>query len=212
MQIYEDPQHRLWSRAFSGVEYYYGYEPGPVARRAVRYHAPGARPGATALDAGCGEGQDVALLAERGYRATGVEFTETGIEKARQLLRSRGLQAELIHADLRDLDADERLRDRQFDMVLAVNALQFMGADGSACLDRLRERVKPGGVIGLSLWAREAGYANIENGVWLVTLEEVMTRFPGWRMLEAANLWQWNPGSDVPLAFVTLVARAPLSG
>src|SRR5689334_20412902 len=122
MTFAHDPQYRLWSRAFSGVDCYYGYEPGPVARRALRYHPPRMGEGATALDAGCGEGQDLAFLAERGYRATGIDFTETGIQKAQQLLLSRGLDAELIHADLRNLDADERLRDRQFDVVLAVNA------------------------------------------------------------------------------------------
>jgi SAM-dependent methyltransferase len=202
-------QYHLWSRAFAGVDYYYGYEPGPVARRAVRYHRPRMSIGATALDAGCGEGQDLAFLAECGHESTGIDFTETGVQKAEQLLGSRGLHAELICGDLRDLGTDERLRGRQFDIVLAVNALQFMGADGSACLDQLRQRVRPGGVIGLSLWAREPGHGSIENGIWLITLEEVMERFAGWQSLEAANLWQWNPGSDTPLAFVTLLARAP---
>ena len=193
------------------MDYYYGYEPGPVARRAVRYHRPRMPIGGTALDAGCGEGQDLAFLAEHGYESTGIDFTETGVQKAEQLLRSRGLHAELIRADLRDLGSDERLCGRQFDIVLAVNALQFIGTDGSAFLDQLQQRVRPGGVIGLSLWARERGHASIENGIWLVTLEEVMDRFARWQPLEAANLWQWNPGSDTPLAFVTLLARAPAS-
>src|ERR1051326_205266 len=32
------PAPQRWSAVFAGEEYYYGTEPGPVARRAVRYH------------------------------------------------------------------------------------------------------------------------------------------------------------------------------
>jgi len=81
-------QHDYWSKAFSGAEFYYGQDAGPVARRAVRYHAPSLAPpihldaaqhsmqlpvqnsAPSALDAGCGEGQDLAFLAQCGYRAT----------------------------------------------------------------------------------------------------------------------------------------------
>ena len=103
----------------------------------------------TALDAGCGEGQDLRFLAERGYRATGVDFTTTGVAKARRLLQARGLPAELFRLDLRDLGSErDPLGGRQFDLVLAVNALQFMGAEAGTALDRLRDLVRPGGVIG----------------------------------------------------------------
>ena len=69
------PEYQRWSAVFAGDDYYYGSEPGPVARRAVRYHRRYRPRGGTALDAGCGEGQDLAFLAEQGYVATGVEFT-----------------------------------------------------------------------------------------------------------------------------------------
>src|SRR5207302_10437115 len=84
-----DPQYRFWNTAFAGADYYYGSEPGPVARRAVRYHRPWLPRGGTALDAGCGEGQDLAFLVECGYAATGLDFTESGVRKAEELLRER---------------------------------------------------------------------------------------------------------------------------
>ncbi|HEU4753709.1 MAG TPA: class I SAM-dependent methyltransferase, partial [Armatimonadota bacterium] len=91
-----NPQSRVdaeldrWTRLFSGAEYFYGQDAGPVARRAVRYHRAYRPGGGRALDAGCGEGQDLAFLAERGYEATGIEFTAPGAEKARRLLAERG--------------------------------------------------------------------------------------------------------------------------
>jgi SAM-dependent methyltransferase len=207
-----DPQHRFWSEAFGGPGYYYGDEPGPVARRAVRYHRLLMPQGGTAFDAGSGEGQDLAFLAERGYRATGIEFTATGIRKSEQLLRSRSLEAELLECDLRDLAAEKAPQGRQFDLVLAVNTLQFMGEAGSPCLDRLAAAVRPGGVIGLSLFAREADQPALDRGIWYVSLDELIGRFPRWQMLEAACLWQWHVPTNWPQPFVTLIARAPGPG
>jgi SAM-dependent methyltransferase len=191
-----------WSRAFSGAEYYYGEDAGPVARRTVRYHRAVMPRGGTALDAGCGEGQDLAFLAERGYEATGIEFTPPGAEKARRLVAERGLQARVLQQDLRSLDPTP-----QYDLVLAVNSVQFMGADAPACLDALRDATAPGGVIGLSLFARNPGEPEVSGTIWFTTLDDLLARFAGWQPLEAARLWQWNLSTNTPQPFVTLVAR-----
>lgn len=214
-----DSELERWRRIFAGEEYYYGDEPGPVARRAVRYHRAFVREGGTALDAGCGEGQDLAFLVERGYRATGIEFTPEGARKARLFLERHGLEATVLHEDLRGMASDEvRISNEatrhsaldtrtSYDLVLAVNAVQFLGPDAPACLDALMERVAPGGVMGLSLFAREPGEPALAGTVYFFTFEEVMERFRGWQRLEAARLWQWNPAADTPQAFVTMIAR-----
>src|SRR5438874_5570094 len=103
-----DSEYQRWNAVFAGDEYYYGSEPGPVARRAVRYHRQYRSRGGTALDAGCGEGQDLAFLAERGYVATGVEFTDAGVGKAKRLLQARALEAEVIREDLRTYEPPHR--------------------------------------------------------------------------------------------------------
>src|SRR5207247_1827947 len=145
-------EYQRWNAVFAGDEYYYGSEPGPVARRAVRYHRQYKPRGGTALDAGCGEGQDLAFLAERGYVATGVEFTETGVAKAERLLRSRGLVAEVVREDLR-----EYVPPRRFDLVLSSNTVPFLGSHGEACLRRLIAAVADSGVFGFSSFARPEG-------------------------------------------------------
>jgi SAM-dependent methyltransferase len=200
-----DHELNRWSRIFAGEEFYYGAEPGPVARRAVRYHRK--FPGATALDAGCGEGQDLVYLAGLGYTATGVEFTPAGAEKARRLVVERGVSAEVIGQDLREFLAPAPGEERQFDLVLAVNSLQFLGRDASGCLDRLMARVAPGGVLGLSLFAREAHEAEVSSTLYFTTLEGLLQRFAGWQPLEAARVWQWNVTTNEPQPFVTLIAR-----
>jgi len=143
---------KRWTRNFASNEYLYGHEPGPLARRAVRYHRPLVESGQTptALDVGCGEGQDLLFLAQQNYASTGLDFTETGIAKARQIMENNGQYADLVRADILDWQSETR-----FDLVLAVNCLQFLGADAPATLQYVQSLVKPGGVIGLSMFARD---------------------------------------------------------
>jgi SAM-dependent methyltransferase len=143
-----------------------------VARRAVRYHRPLCPQGGAALDVGCGEGQDLAFLAECGYHATGLDFTEHGVGKALRLLDTRGLHAGVLRCDLRTHQLNH-----QYDLVLAVNSLQFMGEAAGACLDHVIAAVAPGGVLGLSLFAREPDEPELRNGIFFTTLPDLLARF-----------------------------------
>ena len=53
-----------------------------------------------------------------------------------------------------------------YDLILAVNTLQFLGPDALPCLDVLMERVRPGGVLGLSMFAREADEPELQGTVF----------------------------------------------
>ena len=201
-----NPELERWTRNFADDDYLYGHDPGPVARRAVRYHRPllGDQINSCALDVGCGEGQDLVFLAQQGYAATGLDFTATGIAKARKIVEDNGQRANLVCADVLDWQIDQK-----FDLVLAVNSLQFLGADAPRALQRTLDLVAPGGVIGLSMFARdEAGEPPLDGTIYRWTLDELQLNFVGWQPFEAARLWQWN--AEGPQPFVTLVARAPL--
>ncbi len=64
---------------------------------------------------GCGRGWEVAYLAARGYRVTGIDFAPGAIAAARERLVDAGADAELVQADLFDLP--EAL-EGAFDLVL----------------------------------------------------------------------------------------------
>lgn len=203
-------QHARWSSIYAGPQYYYGFDAGPVARRALRYHRPliGSTPvRPTALDVGCGEGQDVAFLCESGYEATGIDFVPAAIEKAKRLLEKRNFSATLRQTDLREWSWNEK-----FDLVLAVNSLQFLGEDAPAVLPRVLESTRAGGVLGLSLFACETGEA-VQGGTYFTSLENLLARFHHegenreWQMLEASRLWQWNARANAPQPFVSLIAQ-----
>ena len=92
-------------------------------RRAVRYHRAAQTVGGHALDVGCGEGQDARFLAHSDYQTTGLELTANGVAKTRQLLRD--FDAKVWQRDLQD---EDWMRDLgTFDLVLAINCLQFLG-------------------------------------------------------------------------------------
>ena len=201
-----NPELERWTRNFADSEYFYGHDPGPVARRAVRYHRPLWRPGqrARAIDIGCGEGQDLLFLAQQGYVSMGLDFTQTGLNKARKLLDENGQNADFVRADVSEWETDA-----QFDLVLAVNSLQFLGSDAPNALRYVQSLVAPGGVIGLSVFARDdAAKPPVEGTIYRWTLDEIQLNFGVWQPFEAARLWQWN--AEGPQPFVTLIARAPL--
>jgi SAM-dependent methyltransferase len=195
-----ETEFERWSRLFSAPHFYYGYDPGPVARRAVRYHRPLQTKGGNALDIGCGEGQDVAFLVDCDYEVTGVEWTPQGLDKTRRLLAEKDSVARLIQADFREWNTTER-----FDLVLSINSLQFLGAEAPAALEKVSDLVAPGGVIGISVFAREnPDDAPLEGSIYRWTLDEILANFQDWQPFEATQLWQW--GATGPQPFVTLIA------
>jgi 2-polyprenyl-3-methyl-5-hydroxy-6-metoxy-1,4-benzoquinol methylase len=203
-----------WSALFSGDWPHYGIEAGPVARRAVRYqrgsnevrHASLQQ--LHALDAGCGEGQDLVYLAQSGYLCHGFDLTPAGTATAQRLLKRSGVQATTFVADLSTWNAE-----RTYDLVLCVNALQFLGPQAPAALQRVAASVAPRGVLGLSLFARAEREADVRDGIYFGLLDEVVEQLnkPGdqasWQMLETANLWQWNERTNTAQPFITLIAR-----
>jgi SAM-dependent methyltransferase len=111
--------------------------------RQLVVEASGLPPG-TALDAGCGEGADVLWLAERGWRVTGVDFSEVALERAAAGARARGLsdRVEWLQADLDAWTPPEC----GFDLVTA-HYLHARGDDRTALFRRLAAAVAPGGIL-----------------------------------------------------------------
>ncbi|RYX86202.1 class I SAM-dependent methyltransferase [bacterium] len=197
-----ETEHERWSRIFSGSTFFYGQEPGSVARRAVKYARSLKATGGNALDAGCGEGQDLLYLAQNGYDCLGLDFTSEGIAKSGLLLEHNGQKSRLEVADLTQWNTNE-----QFDLVLCINSLQFLGADAPQVLNKLKNLVAPGGVFGFSAFAREYRDENpIEGSIYRFHLDELLLNFADWQPFEAARLWQWGKSGSAPQPFATLVA------
>ena len=84
-----------WDRRYAGSELLWSAEPNRFLVTEVSGLAP-----ERALDLACGEGRNAVWLAQRGWRVTGVDFSEVAIEKARRLAGARKVEVEWLVADL----------------------------------------------------------------------------------------------------------------
>jgi SAM-dependent methyltransferase len=101
-------------------------------------------PGARVLDVPCGQGRLAMILAQRGYRMTGVDFNPAALKDAARISRQRKLQIHWVRRDMRRLSWRN-----QFD-----GAFCFFGSFGyfddagnSAFLKAVARTLKPGGRI-----------------------------------------------------------------
>jgi len=139
-----------WDRRYAGSELLWTAQ----ANRFLVDESGDLSPG-RALDVACGEGRNAVWLAERGWRVTGVDFSEVALEKARGLAEMRDVKAEWVQADL----LEYRPAPRAFDLVI-VFYLQVPAAERRGILRAAADAVAAGGR--LLLVAHDS--SNLEHG------------------------------------------------
>jgi 2-polyprenyl-3-methyl-5-hydroxy-6-metoxy-1,4-benzoquinol methylase len=93
-----------------------------------------------ALDGGCGGGQLVAALAERGYTTSGFDISQGMVDTTQALLASKGL-----HADVRTASADALPYETgRFAVVTGLGLIEYL-PDPRAAVRELARVVAPGG-------------------------------------------------------------------
>ena len=111
-------------------------------------------PGCSVLELGCGTGGITRRLVQRGASVTGVDRSAAMLRRAHK----RAPGAELVQYDVRAFKCD-----RRFDRVLLAFLLhELESADRIHVLRQARERLAPGGIVGVldhslpasGLWAR----------------------------------------------------------
>lgn len=88
-----DPTH--WNERYATAEYVWKAAPNLF----LPAHTAGLAVG-TALDLACGEGRNAVWLAEQGWAATGVDFSDVGLDKARHMAAERGVEVDWVCADV----------------------------------------------------------------------------------------------------------------
>lgn len=99
------------------------------------------------VDIGCGAGDLVAWLGERGYDVRGIDVSESIVGAAREHLRSRGLDPTWIEQSSIEAFVG---RGESADNVVRLECLEHIEDDGSA-FDSLVSAVRPGGRLILSV-------------------------------------------------------------
>lgn len=96
------------------------------------------------LDVGCGTGRHAIELAKRGYKVTGIDLSESMLEKAREKADSENLEVNFIKKDARDFNFQE-----QFDLsiMLCEGAFPLMETDemNYKILENIYTSIREGG-------------------------------------------------------------------
>jgi SAM-dependent methyltransferase len=80
-----------WNRKFSDPKTKFRREPSPLLMDAIRDRKPG-----DAIDLGMGDGRNTIFLAQRGWKATGVDLSDVGIAQAKARAAQVGVKIAVI--------------------------------------------------------------------------------------------------------------------
>jgi SAM-dependent methyltransferase len=155
-----------WNARYAASELVWSAEPNRFVEAETALLSPG-----RALDLAAGEGRNAIWLAERGWAVTVVEFSKVALEKAGRLAASRGVELELIEADVTEYEPAPG----SFDLVL-IAYLQTPAPDRARWLGHAVDALAPDGtllVIGHDRSNIERGYGGPQDPAVLTTPEEL---------------------------------------
>ncbi len=140
-ELHEDSNeehHRHWEDS-DWDDYYKGKSTGDTPVDAyLKEFAENLAPG-TALDLGCGTGQNTLWLAEKGWKVTGVDISVRAINAAENEAKKRNIYARFIVGNIISWTTDE-----QYDLVFSTYALPS-GEEADKTIHKAAGSVKLGG-------------------------------------------------------------------
>jgi cyclopropane fatty-acyl-phospholipid synthase-like methyltransferase len=150
------------------------------------------------LDAGCGTGEHVLMLAARGYEVTGIDAAPVAISRARLKASERGVDARLLVFDALQLSA----LGEQFETVMDCGLFHIFDDERRArYVDALAEAVSPGGRYLMCCFSdRQPG----DRGPRRVSQQEIRDAFvQGWR-IDSIDEAEFETTFDPPTAHAWL--------
>jgi SAM-dependent methyltransferase len=164
--------HRSWDERYASTELIWTAEPNRFLVAEVGGLGPG-----RALDLACGEGRNAVWLATQGWEVTGVDFSRTGLDKARHLAGQRHVTVEWILADV----TTYRPAPAAFDLV-TILYLQLPAEPLAVALATASRALAPGGtllVVGHDTTNLTHGYGGPPDPTVLYTPDQIVSHLDG---------------------------------
>jgi 2-polyprenyl-3-methyl-5-hydroxy-6-metoxy-1,4-benzoquinol methylase len=158
---------------------YEGETPETPVDRHIMEVAGDLQPG-TAIDLGCGTGQNSIWLAQQGWIVTGLDIAADAIAGAREAAATAGVEVDFSVADLREWQPDTT-----YDLVVSTYALPARGPGRRQALQAAAAAVAPGGTFLCSEFDQslaDEGWMHAED---LVTIGEVTGYLAGFTVMRA---------------------------
>jgi 2-polyprenyl-3-methyl-5-hydroxy-6-metoxy-1,4-benzoquinol methylase len=171
----------MWDQRYSDTEYAYGTEPNDFLVEAAHHLPKG-----NILCIGEGEGRNAVWLAQQGWQVTAMDSSSVGLEKAKQLAESRGVEIQTVHADLADYHFQEAAWDGMVSIFCHLPPALRKQVH-SAIISSLR----PGGVLLLEAYTPEQvqlGTGGPPTEAMMMNLETLYTELDGLNFNHALEL------------------------
>ena len=173
------PELDRWNERYSAPDYVFGTGPNVF----LASHGKLFRPGQRALCVADGEGRNSVWLAQQGLEVSAFDFSPIGVDKARRLAATRGVNVRYEVSTVYDY----RWPVAAFDVVAAI-FVQFADPPMRRFMfERMARAAAPGGVLlieGYTPKQLEFGTGGPKQVDQLYTEELLRSAFPGWQVLE----------------------------
>lgn len=195
-------RREIWDQKYAETDRLWGREPNRFLVAEVSELPPG-----RALDLACGEGRNTIWLAERGWRTTGVDFSEVAIAKAREQAGAASLDVEFVCEDLLEYEPEPET----FDLVL-VFYLQLPEDELRLVLRGASGAVAPGGtflLVGHDLTNMTDGVGGPSDPSVLYTPDDIVAELSGLVIERAERVLRDIADEDRPAIDALVRARRP---
>lgn len=197
----------MWDQRYATDAYIYGTAPSAFLERSADLLVPGQE----ALAVADGEGRNSVFMAQKGLQVTAMDNSAVGLEKARRLADSKGVDVESRLADLKTWEWTSA----KYDVVAAI-FIQFADpAFRAEIFDGIERTLKPGGLLllhGYTPSQIELGTGGPSKAENLYSKEFLADRFGDWNIIRLeeyrAELHE-GTGHSGPSALIDLIARRP---
>lgn len=120
--------------------------------------------GAHMLDLCCGPGRHSVLLAQRGYRVTGLDLSQSYLDLARRAAADHKVALDTVSADMREIPFEDHF-DAAINMYSSFGYLESEAEDLKV-LESIARSLRPGGRLLLDMLNREWAVANYIQNDW----------------------------------------------
>lgn len=195
-------QREDWDRRYAEVENLWAKKPNRFLVAEVEDLPPG-----RVLDLACGEGQNTIWLATLGWDATGVDYSEVAIAKARRRAESDGVLVDFTCADLVEYEPPEV----EYDLVVVLY-LHIPLVERRGVLGRAAAAVAAGGTflfVGHDLRNLTDGVGGPSDPTLLATPDDIAAELSGLDVEKAERVLRDVSGESRDAIDTLVRARRP---
>jgi SAM-dependent methyltransferase len=188
-----------WDERYRQTDWVWSTTPNQFVAQVLADMPPG-----RALDLACGEGRNALWLAEKGWRATAVDFSSVAVAKGRAAAESRGLDVTWIAADLLDYEPERGA----YDAVL-IAYLHLPPDDMRRVLGKARDALADGGtllVVGHDVTNLTEGTGGPQDPAILYTPDVIIEAVTPLSIERAERVLRHVDGADRPAIDTLVVA------